>query len=156
MELVADAVLATMPKDRKKGEARGADGPRHPPPPATSTTPACSGISPQRDQAIFVGTVEGTPSLDYVLARLKAAKAKTVWLRPLMSVAGDHAQNDMAGPEEDSWKSMLEGKGYKVKNRAQGHGPVPRVRRYLGQPHCGPHGGPEVVAVSTAGPRRPA
>ncbi len=59
------------------------------------------------DPMVFVGTVEGVPSMDAVLADLKAEGIKDTVLMPLMSVAGDHAQNDMAGPEPDSWKSTL-------------------------------------------------
>ena len=47
------------------------------------------------------------PSLDDVLAELKARNIQRAWLMPFMSVAGDHARNDMAGDEPDSWKSML-------------------------------------------------
>ena len=63
----------------------------------------------------YVGTVEGIPTLDDVVAALKAKGIyKKVVLQPLMVVAGDHANNDMAGSEEDSWKSVLEKEGYKV------------------------------------------
>ncbi len=53
------------------------------------------------------GTVEGYPSIDDIKTWLKTKKTKTTWLLPLMSVAGDHAKNDMAGGEDDSWKSIL-------------------------------------------------
>ena len=56
---------------------------------------------------IYVGTVEGYPSLDNVLDELKRDKIKKVVLKPMMVVAGDHANNDMAGDEDDSWKSMI-------------------------------------------------
>ena len=59
----------------------------------------------------YVGTVEATPSLDDVLEAVKQGSYKRVVLRPLMVVAGDHANNDMAGDEEDSWKSMFEADG---------------------------------------------
>jgi sirohydrochlorin cobaltochelatase len=62
----------------------------------------------------FIGTVEGTPSYEDVLARLKAAKLKNVFIAPAMLVAGDHAHNDIAGDEPDSWKSMLVSEGYGV------------------------------------------
>ncbi len=57
---------------------------------------------------IFIGTVEGYPSFENVLEGLKHTKTKKVVLKPLMLVAGDHANNDMAGDEESSWKSILE------------------------------------------------
>lgn len=59
---------------------------------------------------VFVGTVEGEPeetSLENVLENVKNASYKKVVLRPLMVVAGDHANNDMAGDDEDSWKSAF-------------------------------------------------
>jgi sirohydrochlorin cobaltochelatase len=68
----------------------------------------------REDPAVFVGTVEGAPSIDEVLADLEAGGYEKVWLRPFMSVAGDHAKNDMAGDEPDSWKSTLTEAGYDV------------------------------------------
>lgn len=62
----------------------------------------------------FIGTVEGEPeetACEAVIAAVKEAGYTKVVLRPLMVVAGDHASNDMAGAEEDSWKSMLEADG---------------------------------------------
>ena len=63
---------------------------------------------------VFIGTVEGEPeetSCEAVIEAVKAAGYTKVVLRPLMVVAGDHANNDMAGAEEDSWKSMFEAAG---------------------------------------------
>ena len=62
----------------------------------------------------YVGTVEATPSLDDVLEAVKQGSYKRVVLRPLMVVAGDHANNDMAGDEDDSWKTTFEKAGYEV------------------------------------------
>ena len=62
----------------------------------------------------FIGTVEGEPedtACEEVIAKVKDAGFKKVVLRPLMVVAGDHANNDMAGDDEDSWKSMFEASG---------------------------------------------
>lgn len=59
----------------------------------------------------FVGTVEATPSLEDVLAKVQAGEYKKVVLEPLMIVAGDHANNDMAGDDDDSWKSQFEASG---------------------------------------------
>ena len=66
------------------------------------------------DVLTVVGTVEGFPAFEQVLAQLKHADIKKVVARPFMIVAGDHAVNDMAGLEEDSWKSMLEKEGITV------------------------------------------
>ena len=63
---------------------------------------------------VFVGTVEGEPeetACENIIEAVKTAGYKKVILRPLMVVAGDHANNDMAGDEEDSWKSMFTADG---------------------------------------------
>lgn len=62
----------------------------------------------------FIGTVEAEPNFDDVLAMINEGGYKKIVLKPLMVVAGDHAQNDMAGDEEDSWKSMFISNGYEV------------------------------------------
>jgi len=63
---------------------------------------------------IYIGTVEGFPSLDDVLLFVRHAGVKKVILKPFMIVAGDHARNDMAGNEDDSWKSAFEKAGIRV------------------------------------------
>ena len=63
---------------------------------------------------VFIGTVEGEPedtACEAVIEKLKEAGYKKVILRPLMVVAGDHANNDMAGDDDDSWKSQFEASG---------------------------------------------
>jgi hypothetical protein len=63
---------------------------------------------------VFIGTVEGEPeetACENIIETVKAAGYKKVILRPLMVVAGDHANNDMAGDDEDSWKSMFTASG---------------------------------------------
>jgi sirohydrochlorin cobaltochelatase len=63
----------------------------------------------------YVATVEASPTIDDVSAALaNKTGIKSVTLQPLMIVAGDHATNDMAGDDDDSWKSILESKGYTV------------------------------------------
>ncbi len=59
------------------------------------------------DPNILVGTVEGYPEVDMIKKMMLKKKIKKVYLMPFMSVAGDHAKNDMAGDEADSWKSIL-------------------------------------------------
>ncbi|QZE13412.1 sirohydrochlorin cobaltochelatase [Halosquirtibacter laminarini] len=68
----------------------------------------------------IVGTVEATPSIVQVKEELKNTSHKNILLMPLMSVAGDHATNDMAGDEPDSWKTILTGDGYQVNCLLQG------------------------------------
>ena len=77
----------------------------------------------------FVGTVEATPSVDDVLALVQKGNYERVVLEPLMVVAGDHANNDMAGDEEDSWKSVFEKAGYKVECLIRGLGENEAIRQ---------------------------
>lgn len=74
------------------------------------------------DLETYIGVVEGAPTVDDITARLKLAPSNKVILRPFMIVAGDHAINDMAGPEEDSWKSVLTKEGYNVETKLEGLG----------------------------------
>jgi sirohydrochlorin cobaltochelatase len=62
----------------------------------------------------FIGTVEAEPSLEDVLALVKEGSYERVVLEPMMVVAGDHANNDMAGDEDGSWKRAFEAEGYEV------------------------------------------
>ena len=77
---------------------------------------------------VFVGTVEGYPTLETLLELLKEHHYREVVLVPMMLVAGDHAQNDMAGDDSDSWKSVLERYGYIVTPQLQGLGAYPAVQ----------------------------
>lgn len=71
----------------------------------------------------YVGTVEATPSVDDLISEIgKKGTYKKVVLEPLMVVAGDHANNDMAGNDADSWKSKFEKAGYSVETIIQGLG----------------------------------
>lgn len=71
---------------------------------------------------IFIGTVEGYPSLGDVVSALKHTGVQSVVLKPLMIVAGDHANNDMAGPDKNSWKSTMERAGIRVQPVLHGLG----------------------------------
>ena len=80
---------------------------------------------------VFIGTVEGEPedtSCEAVIAAVKEAGYTTVVLRPLMVVAGDHANNDMAGANEDSWKTMFEAAGLTVNCQISGLGRIADVQ----------------------------
>lgn len=100
---------------------------------------------------MFIYTVEGFPELDWVIEKLKAAKIQKVTLMPFMLVAGDHANNDMAGDDEDSAKSQLELAGLDVTVHLQGLGAIPGIQEiyvqhlkeamiqaaeYRGHKHC--------------------
>ena len=76
----------------------------------------------------FIYTVEGTPNLEQVIPQLKARGIKNVTLMPFMMVAGDHANNDMAGAEPDSHKSILEKEGFKVDTYLHGLGENQNIR----------------------------
>ena len=75
-----------------------------------------------------IGTVEAEPSLEDVVAAAKAGGYTRVVLEPLMVVAGDHANNDMAGDEEDSWKTILQNEGFEVVPVLRGLGQIEAVR----------------------------
>ena len=66
-----------------------------------------------------------------MLALVQAGSYERVVLRPLMIVAGDHANNDMAGDEPDSWKSVFEAAGYEVTCVVEGLGQLEAVRSIL-------------------------
>ena len=80
---------------------------------------------------VFIGTVEGEPeetSCEAVIEAVKNAGYTTVVLRPLMVVAGDHANNDMAGADDDSWKTMFEAAGFTVNCQISGLGRIADVQ----------------------------
>ena len=81
---------------------------------------------------VFVGTVEGEPeetSCEAVIEAVKNAGYTTVVLRPLMVVAGDHANNDMAGADDDSWKTMFEAAGFTVNCQISGLGRIADIQQ---------------------------
>ena len=82
---------------------------------------------------VFIGTVEGKPedtACEAVIEKIKEAGYKKVVLRPLMVVAGDHANNDMAGDDEDSWKSQFEASGAfdKIDTQIAGLGEIAAIQ----------------------------
>lgn len=77
----------------------------------------------------YIGTVEAAPTVEYVLAEVKKGSYKRVVLEPLMIVAGDHANNDMAGDDEGSWKNVFEGAGYEVTCLLRGLGEMEPIQQ---------------------------
>ena len=77
---------------------------------------------------VYIYTVEGWPNLETVIPKLKKNKIKNVTLLPMMMVAGDHANNDMAGDEEDSHKTILQNEGFKVSAELRGLGENKAIR----------------------------
>ena len=79
----------------------------------------------------FVGTVEATPSLEDTIQAVKDSGAKKVVLLPMMIVAGDHANNDMAGDEEGSWKTEFQKAGFEVECVLNGMGQYKGVQEQI-------------------------
>jgi len=79
----------------------------------------------------FVGTVEAHPDVQDVLKLVKDGEYTRVVLRPMMIVAGDHANNDMAGDEEGSWKRVFEDAGYEVVTEIKGLGEIEGIQQLL-------------------------
>ena len=107
---VRDAIIQHIPKERMKSESvvLMGHGTSHP---SNAFYAAMMFYFQQKDPNIFVGTVEGAPEIDDVKAMLLKKNIKKAYLMPFMSVAGDHARNDMAGKEKGSWTSVLTAAG---------------------------------------------
>ena len=119
----ARAVLAHLPRERRADEDVVLMGHGNDRGPGDLTLAATAAAFHKADPHVWLATVEGSNSFDNVLPKLKASGAKRVWLQPFMIVAGDHANNDLAGPEEDSWASRI---------KAAGMTPMPNLKG-LGQ-----------------------
>ena len=78
---------------------------------------------------VLIGTVEAYPSIPSILRGLKELQPEKIHLTPFMIVAGDHATNDMAGEEEDSWKNQFEAAGYTVECHLKGLGEYEGIRK---------------------------
>lgn len=106
MQRAVNGILSIIPKARRQDEAvvLMGHGTHHP---SNAFYAALMFQLQLEDPNIFVGTVEGYPNVDLIKELLLHKKIKKAFLMPFMSVAGDHAKNDMAGDEDDSWKSIL-------------------------------------------------
>ncbi len=113
------ALLENIPEDREKDQAVlfMGHGTHHP---SNAFYQAMAYLLQQEDPLAYMGTVEGSPSLQDILADLKAEDVETVHLMPFMSVAGDHARNDMAGEGKGSWRSVLKRAGFQVRTVMKG------------------------------------
>ncbi len=76
----------------------------------------------ERYGPVFLGLVEGEPGYEHVVAEARKARTWKLLLAPFMLVAGDHALNDLAGEDEDSWASRFRAEGFAVAARLQGLG----------------------------------
>jgi len=90
--------------------------------PANSCYSQMANILEEDYENVFLGTVEGYPAFEDVLAKVKDSGVSKVRLMPFMVVAGDHATNDMAGKEADSWKSKFEAEGFETEVYLKGMG----------------------------------
>lgn len=82
----------------------------------------------ERTKHVYVGTVEGYPELEDLIEEVANKGYRKIRLLPFMVVAGDHATNDMASDEEDSWKSILNEKGYETECVLKGLGEFSKFR----------------------------
>jgi sirohydrochlorin cobaltochelatase len=111
MARVVKALMKNLPEERKPGDAvlLMGHGTHHP---SNAFYAALMYQIQLVDSNVFVGTVEGFPDIDLMKEQLEKKGVKKVFLMPFMSVAGDHAKNDMAGEEDDSWISILTKAGF--------------------------------------------
>ena len=128
MDQVVAAVLAEFPKERKADEAIVLMGHGNDRGPGDLMLYAVNKAFQARDSLVYIAAVEGSSTFDKVLAQLKAKNVKRVWLQPLMIVAGDHAKNDMVGPEADSWASQLKAAGMEAVPHLRGLGELKGVQ----------------------------
>jgi len=85
------------------------------------------------DTPVYIGCVEGFPSVERVVTKLLRDKIRKVVVKPLMIVAGEHARNDMAGDEEDSWKTIFQANGITFIPVSRGLGENPAIGRIFVQ-----------------------
>jgi sirohydrochlorin cobaltochelatase len=126
METVAGTLMKNIP-GRKPADAvifMGHGTGHHP---ADAIYLAMNQVFQEIDPKAFVRTVEGNLTLETLLPKLKQLKIKKVYLVPMMSVAGDHARNDMVGDEPDSWKSVLTRAGYQCEPILKGTADYPEI-----------------------------
>lgn len=117
------AIMAVVPADRKAEDAVVFMGHGNDRGPGDLVLRATANAIHEHDANAYLATVEGGLGFEeHVLPALKASGVKRVYLMPFMIVAGDHARNDMAGPEEDSWATMLSAEGMEVTSILEGMG----------------------------------
>lgn len=128
LEEVASAVIKDAAKGRKAGEALVLMGHGNDRGPGDLTMMAVAQGFKAKDPLVYVATVEGANGFDAVLPQIKQTGVKTCHLAPLMVVAGDHANNDLAGDEDDSWASLIRKEGMTPVPHLVGLGQNPAVR----------------------------
>jgi sirohydrochlorin cobaltochelatase len=124
VDKVAQVLIQSAPQERKVDEALVfvGHGTRHA---AGVYYPALQHYLHALDKNAFIGTIEGSPNLEAVLTALKANGIRKVWLGPFMTVAGNHALNDLFGQEKDSWKQVFTANSMQVETIGKGLGEYP-------------------------------
>lgn len=119
-ELTLKAMVSQIPtlKDDEMAIFMG-HGSDHP---ANSTYSCLQSVINDQNLPIEIGCVEGYPYMDTILKRIEKRNCRKIHLFPLMLVAGDHARNDMAGEDEDSWVNILNEAGYETECHMMGLG----------------------------------
>ena len=128
---LARAVLADASPLRRKGEALVLMGHGQEHGRAGLTFEGARAVFHDADRKVFMATVEGARGVEDLLRELKAAKVRKAVLAPFMLVAGDHARNDLAGAEEDSWASQLARAGIGMSANLKGLGQIAGARDIL-------------------------
>ena len=121
------SLIAQAPDTRKPQDAillMGHGSERHP---ADTVYAAMNYYAQISDSNFFVATVDGQPTLEDVIPRLKKSGVRKVFLIPFMAVAGDHARNDMCGEGRESWKSVLRDNGFEVECLLKGTAENPDI-----------------------------
>lgn len=80
---------------------------------------------------VFIGTVEVDPTIHDLVKEVTSFQPSKIYVTPFMIVAGDHAQNDLAGEDPDSWMNRLSSEGYEVTPVLKGLGEYPKIRQIL-------------------------
>ncbi len=121
------SLIGQAPETRKPQDAillMGHGSERHP---ADTVYAAMNYYAQTADPNLFVATVDGQPTLEDMIPKLKKAGVKKVFLMPFMAVAGDHAKKDMCGDDRESWKSILFENGFEVECVLKGTAENPGV-----------------------------
>ena len=127
-QAVAKAVLRAVPSARKSGDAvlfmaHGQDAGR-----CDMVFAGMNAVMNAIDPLAFMASVEGYQRIENIIPMLKEKGVTRVWLMPFMVVAGDHARNDLAGDEPDSWASLLRKEGMTVFPVLRGMGEIPGIQ----------------------------
>ena len=129
LEEVLTALLANVQNKRKAGEALILMGHGNDRGPSDITLAHVADTLHAKDKLAYMATVEGDNTFEHIVPSLKASGVKKAVLMPFMVVAGDHANNDLAGPEDDSWASQLKKMGIAVEANLQGLGSIADIQK---------------------------